>query len=373
MAPRLPRLLRRCVLLLLVLATLAAAPVDAERDFYKILGVSNDASGVQIKKAFRKLSLKYHPDKNKGDEEAARKFHDVNDANEVLSDPDRRAIYDLHGEEGLKKDKEAAARGGGGGLFDMFGMGGMGGGRRKGPDYRIDFAVSLEDLYNGSARTLKVSRRVLCKSCKGSGAKGGQTSTCPHCGGRGQVMSIQSLGPGFNVQMQTPCEKCQGKGKIAKHVCPVCSGSRLQMEEKALELVVERGMRDGQEVVFERASEQQPDVVPGDVIVTLRTQSHARFRRDGNNLHMTQTISLREALLGHSSSFAHMDGHRVSISTQGEVTPPEHVKVLKGEGMPLHEAASEKGDLYVKFKVQFPRSLTAEQQAAIAKLFPEGQ
>lgn len=359
-------------LLLLALALLAAVPVDAERDFYKILGVSHDASESQIKKAFRKLSLKYHPDKNKDDPQAAKSFMDVNEANEVLSDPDKRATYDLHGEEGLKREKEAGQRPSGG-LFDLFGGGGgMQGGKRKGPDYRMDFPVTLEDLYNGLTRTIKVARRVICKSCKGSGAKGGQTTTCPHCGGKGQVMSLQSLGPGFNIQMQTPCDKCSGKGKIAKHVCPICGGSRLQMEEKALDVVIERGMADGFDVVFPRASEQQPDTIPGDVIVTLRTQPHGRFKRQGNDLHMSHRLSLREALLGYSSSFAHLDGHRVTLAFDG-VTPPEFVRVIKGEGMPLHEFASEKGDLHVKFSIDFPRNLTPKQQEAIKALFPEGK
>lgn len=234
----------------------------------------------------------------------------------------------------------------------------------------MDFAVTLEDLYNGQTRSLKVARKVICKSCKGSGAKGGQTTTCPHCGGKGQVMSIQSLGPGFNVQMQTPCGHCQGKGKLAKHVCPICSGSRLQMEEKTLDLIIERGMRDGQEIVFERMSEQAPDMIPGDVVVTLRTQGHPRFRREGNDLHMDLTISLREALLGYSTSISHMDGHRVQI-TQDGITPPEYVKKIVGEGMPQHEFASQKGDLYVKFHINFPRGLTTKQQDAIRELFPQ--
>lgn len=236
------------------------------------------------------------------------------------------------------------------------------------PPSSPDFQVTLEDLYNGQSRTIKVARKVLCKACKGSGAKGGQTTTCPHCGGKGQVMSLQSLGPGFNIQMQTPCDKCQGKGKIAKHTCNVCHGSRLQMEEKSLEVVIERGMKDGHEINFARASEQAPDTVPGDVILTLRTQPHARFRRVGNDLHMEQTISLREALLGHSSSFAHMDGHRVLVQLDG-VTPPEFVKTLKGEGMPHHEFASDKGDLHILFHIAFPRNLTPQQQDSIAKLF----
>jgi len=237
----------------------------------------------------------------------------------------------------------------------------------------MDFPVTLEDLYNGASRQVKISRRVLCKSCKGSGAKGGQTTTCPHCQGKGQVMSMQSLGPGFNIQMQTPCNHCGGKGKIAKHVCPICGGSKLQVEEKALDVVIERGMADAYEVKFERASEQQPDTIPGDVIVTLRTQPHQRFKRQGNDLHMEQRLTLREALLGYSTSFAHLDGHRVNLQFDG-VTQPEYVRTIKGEGMPHHEFASEKGDLFVKFHIDFPRNLNGQQQSQIKALFPnEGQ
>jgi len=124
-------------------------------------------------------------------------------------------VSDLHGEEGLKKEKEAGNRPSGG-LFDLFGGGMQQGGKRRGQDFRMEFPVTLDELYNGGERALKVKRKVICKGCKGSGAKGGEQRTCQHCGGRGQVMSVQSLGPGFNVQMQTPCEHCQGKGKIAK-------------------------------------------------------------------------------------------------------------------------------------------------------------
>ncbi len=173
------RLSLRGVLLfvLLALALLASTPVLAERDFYKILGLSNDASDQQIKKAFRKLSLKYHPDKNKGDESARKQFMDVNDANEVLSNPDKRATYDLHGEDGLKKEKEAGNRPSGG-LFDLFGGGMQQGGKRRGPDFRMEFPVTLEDLYNGSERTLKVQRKVICKA---SDTHTRKTARCGSC------------------------------------------------------------------------------------------------------------------------------------------------------------------------------------------------
>lgn len=360
------------LILVLVCFTVAVyADEDGERDLYKILGLNTDATDAQIKKAFRKLSLKYHPDKNKGDEAAQKKFMDVSYAHEVLSDPDKRSTYDLHGEEGLKREKEAAARGGGGGgIFDLFGMGGMNqGGKRKGPDYRMEMAVGLEDLYNGGNHKFKISRKVICKKCKGSGAKGGETHTCPHCQGRGQVMSIQSLGPGFNVQMQTPCDKCGGRGKTFKHACPFCKGTKVVQEDKELELTIEKGMKDGEEIVFPRMSEQQPDVVPGDVIVKLRTNKHNRFIRDGDNLRMDHTLSLKEALLGYSFSFTHLDGRTVKLSST-TVTPPEFVREVKNEGFPLHGTPSEKGSLFVKFNIKFPPSLTQDQIKAIKQLFP---
>ncbi len=140
------------------------------------------------------------------------------------------------------------------------------------------------------------------------------------------------------------------------------------MEEKALDVVIERGMGEGHEIVFERASEQAPDTIPGNVIVALRTQLHARFTRHGSDLHMTQRISLRDALLGHSSSFPHLDGHRVTISTPADsVIQPEQVMILKGEGMPHHERASEKGDLHVKFTIDFPKKLAMQQQESQSK------
>lgn len=358
----------RTILSLILLSYVAVA--IAGRDFYKILGVSQDASDNDIKKAYRKLSLKYHPDKNQGDEVAQKKFMDVTEAYEVLSDPDKRQVYDVDGEDGLKGQKQG---GGGGGMnpFDIFfgggGGGGGAGGRRKGPDFRTEFAVSLEELYLGAKKQLNVNRLVLCKACKGTGAKGGATTKCKACGGKGMRMTVQQLGPGFNVQMQQQCDACGGRGHVAAHACPVCGGSKRVNEEKTLEVVLEKGMPDGHEVVFERASEQHPDMTPGDVILKLKIQSHPRFTRRGNDLHMSHSISLREALLGFTLNILHLDGRQVEMKISG-VTPHDSVKVIKGEGMPHHEAPSIKGDLHVKFSVRFPDRLSTEQQEGIKKI-----
>jgi len=337
--------------------------VALAKDYYEILELKPDATAQEIKKNFRRLSLKYHPDKNPGDDVAHQKFVDVNEANEVLSNDEKRQIYDLEGMEGLERDKKG---GGAGSIFDLF-TGQQTGGRRKGPDFRMDYQVTLEQLYNGATTVFNVKRNVLCKKCRGTGAKEGATKKCPKCNGQGVTMSIQELGPGFKVQMQTTCDHCGGKGKIPKSVCPICGGKKVYMEEKALQCMIEKGMPDNHEIVFEKASEQSPDSVPGDVILVLRTLPHPRYTRNGNDLHTELTISLKEALLGFTKHIDHLDGRQIRISTDS-ITPPDHVKMITGEGMPHHNFPSERGNLHVKFIVAFPTKLTDKQKKEVERL-----
>ena len=354
------RLLPSLLLFLALLLLSSPVPCAADKDLYGVLGLSQDATDADIKKAYRKLSLKYHPDKNPGDEDAHRTYMDIQYAHEVLSDEDKRQIYDMDGEEGLKAAAQGGQRGGGGGLFDLFGMGGGGGGggggKRKGPDYKMNFDVSLEDLYNGVEKTLKITRNVICRACKGTGAKDGQTKMCHHCGGKGQTVSLQQIAPGFNVQMQQPCPHCGGKGKLASAKCSVCGGKKVKPEEKTLELVIERGMADGQEITFARASEQSPETTPGDVVMTLKQQPHRTFTRKADDLFMTQPLSLYEALLGFRHTVLHLDagGRRITLEHEG-VTQPEEVRLVKEEGMPKHEMSSERGDLHVTYHINFPK------------------
>lgn len=340
---------------------LAAVLVSAQEEkYYKVLGIQRDASAGEIKKAFRKLSLEYHPDKNPGDEAARVKFVEISEAYDVLSDPEKRQLYDLGGEDGLKKQNQPASP------FDMFFGGGGGGGSRKGPNFKMEFQVTLEELYNGAEKEFKVNRKVLCSKCRGTGAKGGETIKCKKCKGQGVVMQLQQLGPGFNVQMQTTCESCNGRGNTFKVACPTCQGKKQVMEEKVLNAIIERGMPNGHELVFERASEQNPDSIPGDVILVLKTDKHNTFTREGNDLHYTMTLSLKEALLGFKKTITHLDGRSIEIK-RDVVTQYDYVMKVAGEGMPHHGVPSDKGTLYVRFKVNFPAKLTEQQQQKLAE------
>lgn len=235
-----------------------------------------EASEAEIKRAYRKLSLQYHPDKAKSagvDADAEQKFHDISRAYEVLSDPVKRQTYDLEGFAGLERDEQSAGRAAS--PFDAF-FGG--GGRQRGPDAAVDMPVTLEELYNGAQKQAQFSRNVICRKCRGTGAKDGKTTTCPTCGGAGVVMVQQRMGPGFTVQMQQPCPACGGRGKTAAHKCPYCHGDKVVKEDKVLTAEIERGMPSTHQIVFERESEQRPGMIPGDVIFRLHQVPHNRFK-----------------------------------------------------------------------------------------------
>ncbi len=289
---------------------------------------------LSLVQAYRKLSLKYHPDKNPGDKTAEKKFQSISRAYEVLSDLEKKQVYDLEGVEGL----ESLEKGGSGGRgpmnpFDMFfgGGGQQQGGRRKGPDAQVEVEVTLEDLYNGGERQARIGRNVICPKCKGSGAKDGATSKCGACGGRGVRMVNQQMAPGFVVQMQESCPECNGKGTVYKTKCPHCQGKRVVPDEKTLVGHIEKGMPSDGEIRFPRESEQTPGVTPGDVLFKFKQLPHDRFRRAGDDLHHDMHLSLRESLLGFSRTVRHLDGRDVVVKHDG-ITQPFEVRKVSRQG-----------------------------------------
>ncbi|TPX63144.1 hypothetical protein CcCBS67573_g08758 [Chytriomyces confervae] len=363
----------KLALVFLLAFVLLATTALAGKDYYGILGVNRSALKREIKKAYKELSKKYHPDKNPGDKESEQKFIECAQAYEVLSDDEKRRIYDQYGEEGLQE-------GGGGGQqfhnpFDIFSQFGFGGGghrghqERKGAETQMEIRVTLEEIFNGEQVEVEINKQVICPICRGSGAKkADDVKKCTSCGGQGIRIVKHQLAPGMWQQMQTTCDVCGGKGKIVKSKCASCNGHKVKRGSHQITVTIERGVADNHPIIFENEGDEHPDITPGDVHFVVRTVPHAIFTREGIHLRMRAEIPLKQALLGISFEVKHLDGNKITIQREG-VTQPGFVQTVKGQGMPTHMYPSERGDLYVEYSVKLPEKLTAAQKAAIEKAF----
>lgn len=317
----------------------SAANVDTTK-LYETLGVEKNADEKEIKKAYRKLAVKHHPDKG-GDEQ---KFKEISAAYEVLSDPEKRSKYDKYGLDGISEE------GGPGGrsaddIFSMFFGGGSGRGRsgpRKGDDVNHPIKVSLEDLYNGKTVKLAINRQVQV----------GEATMCRQCDGQGAVIELRQIALGMVQQVQKRCTKCAGEGYCGE----------TKKERKVLEVHIEKGMKNGQKVVFRGMADEKPNMEPGDINFIVQEKEHELFKRKGADLLITKTLSLNEALCGFEWAVPHLDKREIVIKSRpGEVIRPESaggqpfVKKVSGEGMPSKGNPFVKGDLYVLFTVEFPQ------------------
>lgn len=350
--------------------------------YYDILGVSKNASEDEIKKAYRKAAMKNHPDKG-GDPE---KFKELGQAYEVLSDPEKKELYDQYGEDALKE-----GMGGGGSSFHnpfdifesffggpSFGGGSSSRGRRQkhGEDVVHSLKVSLEDVYNGTMKKLSLSRNVLCSKCKGKGSKSGTAGRCFGCQGTGMKVTRRQIGLGMIQQMQHVCPDCRGTGEVIseRDRCPQCKGNKVSQERKVLEVHVDKGMQQGQKIVFEGQADEAPDTITGDIVFVLQVKDHPKFRREHDDLFIDHTLNLTEALCGFQFAVTHLDGRQLLIkSNPGEVIKPGQYKAINDEGMPQHNRPFMKGRLYIQFNVDFPDSgsLSPEQCQLLEKVLPQ--
>ncbi|XP_078621801.1 dnaJ homolog subfamily B member 11-like isoform X1 [Branchiostoma floridae x Branchiostoma japonicum] len=338
-----------------LLVFLTAVQILAGRDFYKILGVPKDATTNQIKRAYRKLAMQYHPDKNPDDPEADEKFHDIGAAYEVLSDADKRKTYDRHGEEGLKEGSNFDPFGSFSSFFGDFGFSFGGGGRRghdhqdipKGGDVLVDLEVTLEELYTGNFVEI-IRYKPVAKTTKGM----------RKCNCR-QEMKTTQLGPGrFQMMQETVCDECPAVKMVT--------------EEKVLEVEIEQGMRDGHEYPFLSEGEPHIDGEPGDLKFRIIQLKHDKFERRGDDLYTNVTISLEDALTGFEMDIEHLDGHKVHI-VRDKVTWPGSKIRKKDEGMPNYENNNSRGVLVITFDVEFPKgSITEENKEALRKVLQQG-
>ncbi|XP_034032348.1 dnaJ homolog subfamily A member 4 [Thalassophryne amazonica] len=325
-----------------------------ETGYYDLLGVSPKASLDQIKKAYRKLALKYHPDKNPSEGE---KFKLISQAYDVLSDPKKRDLYDEGGEQAIKE----GGMGGGSSPMDIFNMFFGGAGRmqreRRGKNLVHQLSVALEELYNGATRKLALQKNVICEKCNGYGGKKGTLEKCSGCKGRGVQIKVQQIGPGMIQQIQSICPECQGQGEKfnSKDRCKNCNGHKVERKKKILEVNIDKGMKDGQNITFHGEGDQEPGLEPGDVIIVLDQKEHDVFMRKDENLIIKMNINLAEALCGFKKTICTLDNRMLIISSQpGEVIKHNDWKCVQNEGMPLYRNPFEKGQLLVQFQVEFP-------------------
>lgn len=352
----------------LSLSTLSHSPslspqMVKETKLYEVLGCPPTASESELKKAYRKLALQFHPDKNP---DAGDKFKEISHAYEVLSDTEKRDVYDKYGEAGL------SGEGGGGGmsaedLFShFFGGGHFGGGGRgrgapsgpkRGKDMTHTLRVTLEELYKGKTSKLALQKHVVCGKCDGKGGKEGAVKSCNTCNGQGFRVSLRQIGPMIQ-QIRQPCTDCRGEGETIreKDKCKQCNGKKVVNERKVLEVHIDKGMKDGQRITFTGEADQAPGIVPGDIIVILEEKPHERFRRNGDDLFYEAKIELVTALAGGQLCVEHLDGRMLLVNiVPGEVIRPGERKAVVGEGMPTFRH-HDYGNLYIQFDVEFPAS-----------------
>lgn len=344
-----------------------------QRDFYEVLGVVRNATDEEIKKAYRRLAMKYHPDRNPGDSDAAERFKQAKEAYEILSDPRKRAAYDQFGRAGVDPSGGAGQYGFGGGagfsdIFDtvfgdIFG-GGRGGGARvyRGADLRYDLELALEEAVQGTTAKIRVPTLKDCGACKGSGARGaGSVSTCPTCGGHGQVRIQQGF---FSIQ-QT-CPKCRGTGRFISDPCPSCHGQGKVRDHKTISVKVPPGVDTGDRIRLAGEGEPgQSGGPPGDLYVHIHIKDHPIFSRQDNDLYCEVPISIVTAALGGELEVPTLDG-RVMLKVPAE-TQTGKVFRIRGKGV-RSVRDGRTGDLLCRAVVETPVNLNAEQKELLRQL-----
>lgn len=337
-------------------------------DYYRVLGVSRDATVKEIKKAYRQKSLEYHPDKNKG-EDAAEKFAEIARAYEVLSDEDKKAVYDRHGEEGLKQHEQQQGGGGGpggGGFDDIFShFFGGGGGRRRGDEQArtasvtLPLQLTLEQLYKGETLEVEYERQVLCLNWEMC------MKNAPECESAGIRVVRQQVAPGFVQQFQQRDPRCIARGKQWKADCKACPETT-HAETISLTIEVSPGLRAKERITFEGVTDELPGHTPGDLHFVIVEEPHELYHRDRDDLYKTVEIPLVDALTGFSLTLHHLDDKEFTVNVV-DVTECDHVLRVPGKGMPRRNGRGF-GDLYLTFEVDFPDSLTDQQKQEIRKI-----
>lgn len=352
----------------------------SKKDFYEVLGVSRSADAKELKSAYRKLAMKYHPDRNPDDAEAEKKFKEINEAYGVLKDDQQRAAYDNYGHAAFENGGPGAGGGFGGGGFsgggfadifeEMFGgFGGGGrsaGGTQRGGDLRYNMEISLEDAYTGKEAEIRIPSAVSCDVCDGSGAeKGSSPVTCGTCKGNGRVRMQQGF---FTVERT--CHTCQGVGKVIEKPCGNCHGSGRVEKEKTLQVNIPAGVEEGNRIRLAGEGEMGArGGTPGDLYIFLSIEPHRIFQREGADIYCRVPISMTQAALGGSVEVPTIDGGRAKVSIPDGTQSRQQFR-LRSKGMSVLRSSS-RGDMYVEVTVETPVNLTKRQKELLREFEEE--
>lgn len=354
----------------------------AKQDFYELLGVDRDADDKVLKSAFRKKAMQFHPDRNPGDAQAEQAFKDVNEAYEILRDPQKRAAYDRFGHQAFEQGGAGGFGGGFGGggaagmsdIFEeIFGefMGGArrrsAGGAQRGSDVRYNLDITLEEAFEGKTVDLELPTSVACDTCSGSGAKPGTSpTTCGTCGGVGKVRMSQ----GF-FAMERTCPTCGGRGEVIKDPCEVCTGTGRVTQERTLSVNIPAGIDDGNRIRVAGEGEAGMRGAPaGDLYIFVSITPHSIFQRDGADLFCRAPISITTAALGGDFEVPTLDGGRTRVKVPEGTQTGKQFR-LKGKGMPILRQRDQ-GDMYVQVLVETPQKLTKRQRELLEEFEAEG-
>lgn len=337
--------------------------------YYEILGVTKTATNDELRKAYRKLAKIKHPDKGGNDAE----FQELQTAYDVLSDENKRKVYDTYGEEGLAEGRDGTE---GADIFDILNGRGRQGGKRKTKSVLHNLSVTLEEVYAGKDKYFEISRYRICEPCKGSGSKDPNANTkCKGCDGKGIKLVIQRMPMGI-VQTQQECYECRGEGYVIKEKdkCPQCKGEKATKQNKMIKVSLDKGAPDGKRYTFKGESDEIPDYEPGDVIVEIAIKKHKEFVRKGADLIYNCDITLLEALTGFEFVVTHLDGRKFLVKTRpNEIIKPGVLKTVKECGMPFFESPYRFGNMYINFNIRFPDKIDDGQEKKLQDLFPSAQ
>jgi molecular chaperone DnaJ len=344
----------------------------AKRCYYEVLGVLRGASDADLKTAYRKQAMKYHPDRNPGDGEAEHRFKEVNEAYEVLKDGDKRSTYDRFGHAAFE---QASGGHGFGAEFassfadifdDFFGMGGArrsrGSGRERGADLRYNMEITLEEAYAGKNAQIRIPTSITCDTCSGSGAKAGsKPKVCTTCGGHGKIRHAQ----GF-FTLERTCPACQGRGQVIDNPCAACGGLGRMSRERALSVNIPPGVEDGTRIRLSGEGEAGLRGGPtGDLYIFLSLRAHAFFQRDGADLHCRAPISMTTAALGGEFEVPTIDGGKTRVKIPEGAQSGRRFR-LPAKGMPVLRS-KQMGDMYVQVVVETPQNLTRRQRELLTE------